>query len=154
MRCVMTEEPKTVPSRIMVVDDHEAARRGIRLVLAGHPEIDVVCEAVNDEEALAGARELQPDIILMDISLPGRSGIQTAASIREVSPESRIIFVSQHDSVQIAKDAMSVGAYGYVVKSEAGHDLLTAIEAAQKGEVFVSRTLAARGLKFPLPGRK
>ena len=154
MQRVMTEELKTVLSRIMVVDDHEVARRGIRLVLAGHPGLDVVCEAVNDEEALAGARELQPDIILMDISLPRRSGIQTAASIREVSPESRIIFVSQHDSVQIATNAVSVGAYGYVVKSEAGHDLLAAIEAARKGEVFVSWTLAARGLKFHPMGRK
>ena len=133
--------------RIMVADDHEVARRAIRSVLAGDPEIEVVSEVANGEEAIQKAQELRPDIILMDISLPGKSGIQAAKTIRAVSPQSRTIFVSQHDSVQIAKDALSVGAYGYVVKSDAGHDLLAAIKAARDGRTFVSRTLVARGWK-------
>ena len=90
-------------NRIMVVDDHEAARCGIRWVLAADPTLDVVCEAADAEEALAKVQELRPDIILLDISLPGESGIQAAAKVRAFSPESRIIFVSQHDSVQIAR---------------------------------------------------
>lgn len=133
--------------RIMVADDHEAARRGLRSLLAGDPEIEVVWEAVSGEEAIQKAQELQPDIILLDISLPGQSGIRAATSISIVSPQSRIIFVSQHDSVQIARDALSVGAYAYVVKSDAGRDLLTAIDAAREGRNFVSRTLTARGWK-------
>ncbi|MGB9198287.1 MAG: response regulator transcription factor, partial [Terriglobales bacterium] len=88
---------------------------------------------------------LRPDIILLDITLPGISGIQAARQIRVISPDSRIIFLSQHDSIQIAKDALSVGAQGYVVKSDAGRDLLRAIQAVQQGETFVSRTLMARG---------
>jgi len=100
------------PIRVLVVDDHEVARRGI---------------------------------ILLDITLPGMSGIQAARRIRVVSPDSRIIFLSQHDSVSIAKDALSAGAQGYVVKSDAGLDLLTAIQAVHEGREFVSRTLVARG---------
>ena len=144
---MMIANRQIASNRIMVVDDHAAARRGIRSVLAADPTLDVVGEAADAEEALAKVRELRPDIILLDISLPGESGIQVAAKVRAFSPESRIIFVSQHDSVQIARDALSAGAHGYVVKSDAGKDLLPAIEAAREGRVFVSRTVRARGWK-------
>ena len=137
----------------MVVDDHAAARRGIRSVLAADPTLDVVAEATDVKEALQQAEEFHPDLILLDISLPGRSGIEAAASILSVCPEARIIFVSQHDSVQVAKDAFRVGAHGYVVKSDAGHDLLAAIEAAGEGRTFVSRTLVARGWKTRFVGQ-
>ena len=131
--------------RVLLVDDHEIARRGIRSVLARDANLDIVGESADGEEAVQKAGELQPAVILLDISLPGISGIQAARRIRVVSPETRIIFLSQHDSVQIAKDALSVGAHGYVVKSDAGHDLLAAINAAHEGRTFVSRTLVARG---------
>jgi DNA-binding NarL/FixJ family response regulator len=131
--------------RILLVDDHEVARRGIRSALSSNPDIDVVGETADGEEAVKKAGELQPEIVLLDISLPGITGIDAARSIRKISPESRIIFVSQHDSIRIAKDALSVGALGYVVKSDAGRDLLSAIQAAREGRIFVSRTLTARG---------
>ncbi len=133
------------PIRVLVVDDHEIARRGIRSVLSSDASLDVVWEAADGEEAVQRAAELHPSIILLDITLPRMSGIQAARRIRIVSPESRIIFLSQHDSIQIAKDALSVGAEGYVVKSDAGLDLLTAIQAVNEGRQFVSRTLIARG---------
>jgi DNA-binding NarL/FixJ family response regulator len=131
--------------RLLLVDDHDVARRGIRSVLASSPDLEVVGETADGEEAVKKAGELHPDIILLDISLPGVSGIDAAKAIHKVSPETRVIFVSQHDSVRIAKDALSVGASGYVVKSDAGRDLLAAIDAAQEGRTFVSRTLVARG---------
>lgn len=130
---------------VLVVDDHEIARRGIRSVLSTDPDLDVVSEAADGEEAVKRAAEFHPSIILLDITLPGISGIQAARRIRVVSPDSRIIFVSQHDSVQVAKDALSTGAYGYVVKSDAGLDLLAAIRTVHEGREFVSRTLLARG---------
>jgi len=133
------------PIRVLVVDDHEIARRGIRSVLSSDASLDVVWEAADGEEAVQRAAELHPSIILLDITLPRMSGIQAARRIRIVSPESRIIFLSQHDSIQIAKDALSVGAEGYVVKSDAGLDLLAAIQAVYEGRQFVSRTLIARG---------
>ncbi len=133
------------PIRVLLVDDHEIARKGIRSVLTTDAGLDIVSEAVDGEEAVKRSEELRPDIILLDITLPGISGIQAARQIRVISPDSRIIFLSQHDSIQIAKDALSVGAQGYVVKSDAGRDLLRAIQAVQQGETFVSRTLMARG---------
>jgi len=131
--------------QVLVVDDHEVARRGIRSVLAGDPDLKVVAEVADGEEAVQKAHDLHPEIVLLDISLPGISGIEAARGIKSVSPESRIIFVSQHDSVPLVKDALRAGASAYVVKSDAGHDLLSAIEAAQEGRAFVSRTLIARG---------
>jgi DNA-binding NarL/FixJ family response regulator len=133
------------PIRVLVVDDHEVARRGIRSVLSSDASLDVVWEAADGEEAVQKAAEFHPTIILLDITLPGMSGIQAARRMRIVSPESRIIFLSQHDSIQIAKDALSAGAQGYVVKSDAGLDLLNAIRTVHEGQEFVSRTLVARG---------
>jgi DNA-binding NarL/FixJ family response regulator len=133
------------PIRLVLVDDHEIARRGIRSVLSEDPGIEVVGEIGSGEEAIVKVRELHPDVILLDISLPGISGIEAANSIRKILPESRIIFVSQHDSPLIAKDALLTGAYGYVVKSDAGLDLLPAIAAVHAGHTFVSRTLRALG---------
>jgi DNA-binding NarL/FixJ family response regulator len=133
------------PIRVLVVDDHEIARRGIRSVLSSDASLDVVWEAADGEEAVQKAAEFHPTIILLDITLPGMSGIQAARRMRIVSPESRIIFLSQHDSIQIAKDALSAGAQGYVVKSDAGLDLLNAIRTVHEGQEFVSRTLVARG---------
>lgn len=139
-------ENNYMPSiRLLLVDDHEAVRRGVRLVLAGNPNIEVVGEATNGEEAVEKATELRPEIILLDITLPGISGIEAARIIRKASPDSLIVFLSQHDSLRIVKDALGDGASGYVVKSDAGRDLLNAIEAAHMGRVFVSRTLIARG---------
>ncbi len=134
--------------RIVLVDDHEVARRGIRSVLKSDPKLEVVGEAANGEDAIKTVEELHPDIVLLDISLPGISGIDVAPGIREASPKSKIIFVSQHTSVPLAKDALRGGAYGYVVKSDAGLDLLPAIEAVHEGRTFVSRTLQARGLEL------
>jgi DNA-binding NarL/FixJ family response regulator len=132
--------------RVLIVDDHEAARRSLRSTLSSSVKIEVVGESADGEEAVKRADELRPDIVLLDISLPGISGIEAARLIAKVSAHSRIIFVSQHDSVRIAKDALRVGAHGYVVKSDAGRDLVAAIEAAYGGQTFVSRTLVDRGM--------
>jgi two-component system NarL family response regulator len=127
--------------RLLVVDDHEVARRDIRSVLSEHHDIEVVGEIGNGEEAVNKVQDLHPDVILLDISLPGISGIEAANSIRQLAPASRIIFVSQHDSPLIAKDALLTGASGYVVKSDAALDLWLAIEAVHSGHTFISRTL-------------
>jgi len=133
------------PIRTVLVDDHEVARRALRSVLRANPDIEVVGEATEGKEALRIVGELRPDIVLLDIGLPDISGIEVAPGIRTASPDSRIIFVSQHISIPMAKDALRGGAYGYVVKSDAGLDLLLAIEAATEGRTFVSRTLQSRG---------
>jgi CheY-like chemotaxis protein len=142
---------KVASIQVLLVDDHEIARRSVRSVLSRQADVDVICETTDGEEAVRKAEELHPAIILLDITLPGISGIQAARQIRVVSPNSRIIFLSQHDSIQTAKDALSVGAHGYVVKSDAGRDLLPAITEVYEGRTFVSRTLVARGWSFENP---
>src|SRR5260370_12054581 len=122
-----TETAYMAPIRVLVVDDHEVARRGIRSVLSSDASLDVVWEAADGEEAVKRAAEFRPSIILLDITLPGMSAIQAARRIPVFSPYSRIIFFSHHNSVSIAKDALSAGSQAYVVKSYSGLDLLTAI---------------------------
>jgi DNA-binding NarL/FixJ family response regulator len=133
--------------RIVLVDDHEIARRAVRSVLNSNPKLEIVGEAAEGKEAIKKVGELRPDIVLLDISLPDISGIEAAPQIRAISPESRIIFVSQHTSSSLAQDAVQGGAYGYVVKSDAGLDLLTAIDEAHQGRTFISRTLQRRDTK-------
>jgi DNA-binding NarL/FixJ family response regulator len=131
--------------RVLVVEDNAFVRRSICSLLSGDSALEVVCETADGDEAIAKAEELLPDVVLLDIRLHGISGIEAARQIRRVAPESRIIFLSQFDSIQIAREAMQTGAHGYIVKSDAGQDLLRGIHAVRRGEDFVSQRLMAKG---------
>jgi DNA-binding NarL/FixJ family response regulator len=124
--------------RLLVVDDHEVVRRSICSLLKQDATLEVVCQTASGEDSVTKAAELQPDLILMDISLPGISGIEAARQIRTVSPESQIIFLSQHDAFQMVKEALRHG-HGYVTKIDAASQLLEAIKAVRAGNQFVSR---------------
>jgi len=129
-----------------VVDDFEAWRRFLRLTLQIHPEWQIIDEAWDGLEAVQKATELQPDLILLDLGLPTLNGIDAARRIRELSPTSRILFVSAQRSVDIVEEAFRTGASGYVVKSGAVRDLLPAVEAVLEGKQFVSASLAVSHL--------
>ena len=131
--------------RVLVVEDNAVVRRSICSLLAGDSTLDVICETADGDEAIAKAQELRPDVVLLDIRLHGTSGIEAARQIRRVAPESRIIFLSQFDSIHIAREAMQTGAYGYIVKSDAGQDLLRGIQAVRRGKAFVSQRLIDKG---------
>jgi DNA-binding NarL/FixJ family response regulator len=131
--------------RILVVDDHAVIRRAICSLLSNDPILDVVCETADGEDAVRKAEELQPDLVLLDISLPGISGIEAARRIRSLSPNSRIIFLSQHDSRQMVEDAVRAGGYGYVAKMDGGSELLKAIRAVREGKRFVSERIVSQG---------
>ncbi len=133
--------------RILVVDDHEVVRRVICSLLSSDPALDVVCQTADGEGAVEKAEELQPDLVLLDISLPGISGIEAGRRIRRVSPDSYIIFLSQHDSLQMVKDALRVGGHGYVTKMDAGAELLKAIRTVSEGKRFVSQRILSQGWK-------
>ena len=133
------------PVRILVVDDHAIVRQTICALLAEEPILDVICQTASGEEAVGKAEELQPDLVLMDIGLPGISGIEAARQIREVSSNSQIVFLSQHDSIQMAKEAFKVGGHGYVSKIDASMELLKAIRAVREGVRFVSQRLVDQG---------
>jgi len=128
----------TVLFRILLVDDFAAWRQVVIAMLAMKRELQVVGEASDGPEAVQKAAELKPDLILLDIGLPTLNGIEAARQIRKLVPECKIIFLSQESSSEIIEEAMNVGASGYVVKSMAGHDLLTAVESVLLGGTFVS----------------
>jgi two-component system invasion response regulator UvrY len=132
-------------TKILVVDDHELVRRGIRTLLASDPSLIVISEAADGEDAVEKAREFQPEIILLDITLPGISGIEAARRIRHISPTSRIILVSQHDTFQMAIQGFGAGARGYVAKIDAALDVLNAIHSVREGRRFVSQRLLSMG---------
>jgi DNA-binding NarL/FixJ family response regulator len=133
--------------RILVVDDHDAVRRSICSLLSDDPSLDVICETANGEDAVQKAREHEPDLVLLDISLPGISGIEAAHQIRKASTQSKIIFLSQHDSLHMATEALKTGGHGYVSKIDAPSELLEAIQSVLGGNRFVSQRIVAQGWK-------
>lgn len=132
--------------QILVVDDYEPFRRFLRWKLQSRPELRIVKEASDGLQAVQQARQLQPDLILLDIGLPTLNGIEAARRIREVSPSSKILFVSENRSPDIAEAGLSTGACGYVVKSDAAGELLPAVKAVLEGKRFVSASLAGHFL--------
>jgi DNA-binding NarL/FixJ family response regulator len=134
-----------VPSlKILVVDDYERYRRFVSSVLHERAEF-LIWEASDGLEAVEKASELQPDLILLDIGLPRLDGIEAGRRIREVSPNSKILFVSLESSDDVVQEALRLGAQGYLLKSDAAGELLPAVDAVLQGKRFLSRRLAARG---------
>jgi DNA-binding NarL/FixJ family response regulator len=120
--------------RVFVVDDFESFRQFVRLALAKRPELQIIGEAADGLEAVQKAVELKPDLIFLDVGLPTMNGIEAARQIRKLSPESKIIFLSQESSADVVEEALSTGAWGYVVKAKAGSQLLAAVDAVIAGK--------------------
>jgi DNA-binding NarL/FixJ family response regulator len=125
--------------RILVVDDFKPWRLKVRSMIQHRPEWQVVGEVWDGPEAVQKAAELKPDLILMDIGLPKLNGIEAAGQIAKVSPQSKILFISQQTSAAVVEAALATGARGYVFKMDAGRELLIAIDRVLGGELFVSK---------------
>jgi len=124
--------------RVLVVEDFEPFRRYVCSKLGENPELQVIGEASDGFEAVHKAEELQPDLVLLDIGLPKLNGFEVAQQLRKLASASKIVFVSQESSADVVEEALSLGASGYVVKTRAESDLLTAVEAAISEKCFVS----------------
>jgi DNA-binding NarL/FixJ family response regulator len=131
---------------ILVVDDFLPWRRFVDSILQEQPRLQIVGEASDGLEAVQKARELQPELILLDIGLPKLNGIEAARRIRELCPKAKIVFLSENRSWDIAEEAFRTGAGGYVVKSDAGRELLSAVEAVLNGKRFLSASLGGNDL--------
>ena len=116
--------------RILIADDHALIRRSLRSLLLTHLNWAVCGEAVDGQDAIDKARDLHPDVVLLDVAMPGMTGLEAAPIIRRDVPDSQVVIVTQHDSAELSRRATAVGAQGFVVKSEITRDLMPAIEAA------------------------
>lgn len=132
------------PIRVMVVDDHGIVREGLRQVLQADGAFDVVGEAANGAEALAIAARERPDVILLDITMPGDSGLVVAQQLRQLVPESKVLILSVHDDAEYVMESVRAGAHGYLRKDTTPADLRSAIRAVHSGDAWFSPAVAKR----------
>jgi DNA-binding NarL/FixJ family response regulator len=125
-----------VTVRVLLVDDHEIVRRGLRFLLLSQSKYEVCGEAVDGEDALEKAQQLKPDVILMDVSMPKRNGLEATRLIRSMLPDSEVLILSQHESPEMVRQAFKAGARGYVVKSSVAKDLPIALDTVSRHEPF------------------
>jgi len=134
-------EPSTERIRVLVADDHPVFRRGMRAILGAEPEIELVGEATDGEGAVALALELRPDVILMDLNMPGVSGIEATRRVLEASPDVAVLMLTMFEDDKSIFAAMRAGAHGYVLKGADGAETLRAIHAVADGEAIFGPTI-------------
>jgi DNA-binding NarL/FixJ family response regulator len=144
------KKDSTKPIRVVLADDHPIVRAGIREALKEIPGVDVIAEASDGREAIELVKSLQPDVVFMDISMPGLNGLEAAERILKDFPQVRIIILSRHDSEEYYWRALQVGASGYLLKKAAIAELKAAVQRVTGGEIYLSREISAR-LRDQLP---
>jgi DNA-binding NarL/FixJ family response regulator len=144
----------TTVVRILLVDDYEPYRIYVRSLIEQRPELQIVGEVSDGLQAVQKVGELRPDLVLLDIGLPHLSGIEVARRIRSATPQSSILFLTHEFSPEIVSEALILGASGYIIKSDARRDLLAGIDAAVRGERFLSSGVTTPGLRRLEPDRQ
>lgn len=138
----MVSASVSVPVRILVVDDFEPWRRFVVRFLQPNPTWQIICEASDGLKAIEESRRVQPDMILLDVGLPALNGLEAAKQILKESPEIKILFLSENTSRDVVQEALRIGGYGYVVKSDVHRELIAALKAAIANERFVGGRFA------------
>ena len=141
-------------TRVLLADDHAVLRAGLRLLLTGQNEFEVVAEASTGSEALSLAEKLQPDLILLDLSMPGLGGMDVLLTLRKMTPSAKILILTMHDDPQYLRQALKQGASGYVLKKAADAELISAIRAVLRGEMYVHPSMTRVLLEDILPETK
>ncbi len=133
--------------KILLVDDHEVVRLGLKALLSNYPKFEVVAEAGSADEAVLRAKEYKPDVVVMDIRLPGRSGIEATREITQLLPETKVLILTSYAEDELLFDAIDAGAYGYVLKQIGSDDLVHALDAIGRGEALLDPTLTQKVFK-------
>jgi DNA-binding NarL/FixJ family response regulator len=133
--------------RVLVADDHEVVRAGVRSVLENETDCEVCGEAATGRQAVTLAAQLKPDIVVLDITMPELNGLEAARQIRKALPGVPILILSLHESLELVREILDAGAHGYVLKSNAGHELTTALRALRQGETFFTSEMAQAALR-------
>jgi len=140
--------------RVLLADDHAIVREGVRLLLNAQPDIEVVGEASNGEQALALARTLAPDIVLMDIGMPGMNGLEATQALKAAQPQTNILVLTMHEGEDYFFRILAAGASGYLLKGASSGELLSAIRAVHAGGVYLYPTMAKKLMGDYLKGQK
>jgi two-component system response regulator NreC len=146
------EDGADTPIRIVLADDHEVVRSGLRLVLEAEPDLDVVAEASDIESARRYVRGHHPAVLVLDLNMPGGSSLEAIPTLREESPETQIVVLTMQQEPAFAREALSSGALGYVLKEAAGEELVQAVRRAAAGESYLNPALGARLAAQPASG--
>ncbi|MCX7999891.1 MAG: response regulator transcription factor [Leptospiraceae bacterium] len=130
--------------KALLIDDHAILREGLKLILHQVPDLEIVGEAGDGKTALEKIEQLRPDLILLDISLPEMTGVEVARYTRKTYPETKIIVLSRHDNEEYVQQLLKLGIHAYVLKDDAGDDLIRAIEAVKQNERYLSPRITSR----------
>ena len=128
--------------RILVVDDHDVVRQGVRLILRARPDWEIIGEAANGIDAMEKTKSLDPDLIVLDISMPGKDGLEVIHDLKRQGLEPKIVVFTMHDSKELAAKIEASGASGYVIKTSAARDLVKAIQQVFEGGTFFPQPAA------------
>ena len=130
------------PLRILIADDHEVVRKGIRSILEAHPGWTVCGEAADGRKAVEAARDLRPDLVVVDIGMPFLNGLDATRQIIKARPEAKVLVLTMHESEEVVQQVLEAGARGYLVKSDASRDLVEAVEALQRNKTYFTSKVA------------
>ena len=132
--------------RILIAEDHQTVREGIKLLVAAQPDMEVIGEAGDGEEAIELTKKLQPELLLMDVSMPRMNGLKATKKLRSIQPDLRILTLTRHTDDGYLRQLIAAGANGYVLKQSAPEQLITAIRSVAHGEAFLDPSLTQRVL--------
>lgn len=141
-------------TRILIADDHHVVRTGLRAVLEAQPGLEVVGEVGNGEEAVEAAVRLKPDLVILDYAMPVHNGAEATREIRKQLPRTEVLIFTLHDSQEVIEDVLSVGARGYLLKSDANDHLIAAVRALARHEAYISGRVSAELLDTLLDRRR
>ncbi len=128
--------------RVLLADDHTIVRQGLRALLDSQEDIEVVGEAENGREAFEKTKQIAPDIVVLDITMPNLNGIEATRQIKKLNPEIKVIVLTVHDNEEYVHQVLQAGASGYLLKESAVSDLVSAINAVKKGDIFLSPAIS------------